>query len=51
MFKDRISIKEVEEGTSLSPKFNSDGFIQVVTTDSKTGVLLMSPRLFCRRWI
>ena len=41
MFKDRISIKEVEEGNKLSPKFNSDGFIPVVTTDTKTGVLLM----------
>ena len=41
MFKDRISIKEVEEGNELSPKFNSDGFIPVVTTDTKTGVLLM----------
>ena len=41
MFEKRVSVKEVEEGTSLSPKFNSDGFIPVVTTDSKTGVLLM----------
>ena len=41
MFEDRVSVKEVEEGTSLSPKFNSDGFIPVVTTDSKTGILLM----------
>ena len=41
MFEKRVSVKQVEEGTSLSPKFNSDGFIPVVTTDSKTGVLLM----------
>ena len=41
MFEDRVSVKEVEEGTSLSPKFNSDGFIPVVTTESKTGILLM----------
>ena len=41
MFEDRISVKEVEEGNKLSPKFNSDGFIPVVTTDTKTGILLM----------
>ena len=41
MFEDRISVKEVEEGNRLSPKFNSDGFIPVVTTDTKTGILLM----------
>ena len=41
MFKERKSVEEVEEGFSLSPKFNDQGFIPVVTTDTKTGVLLM----------
>ena len=41
MFKERKSVEEVEEGVSLSPKFNDQGFIPVVTTDTKTGVLLM----------
>ena len=41
MFEKRKTIKEVEEGQKLSPKFNKDGFIPAVTTDSKTGELLM----------
>ena len=41
MFKERKSVEEVEEGFSLSPKFNDQGLIPVVTTDTKTGVLLM----------
>ena len=41
MFEERKSVKEVEEGSTLSPKFNEKGFIPVVTTDSKTGELLM----------
>ena len=41
MFEERKSVKEVEEGFTLSPKFNENGFIPVVTTDSKTGELLM----------
>ena len=41
MFKERKSVEEVEEGFSLSPKFNGQGFIPVVKTDTKTGVLLM----------
>ena len=41
MFEERKTIKEVEEGQKLSPKFNKDGFIPVVTTDSKSGELLM----------
>ena len=41
MFTERKTIKEVEEGNKLSPKFNSDGYIPVVTTDTKTGKLLM----------
>ena len=41
MFKKRDSIFEVEEGKFLSPKFDSQGLIPVITTDSKTGEVLM----------
>ena len=41
MFKKRNTIKEVEEGRYLSPKFNENGLIPVITTDFKTGDILM----------
>jgi phosphoribosyl-AMP cyclohydrolase len=41
MFKKRESIFEVEEGKFLSPKFDGEGLIPVVTTDYKTGEVLM----------
>ena len=41
MFKKRISIFEIEEGNFLSPKFDTKGLIPVVTTDSKSGDILM----------
>ena len=41
MFKKRDNIKEVEEGKYLSPKFDKNGLIPVVTTDSQTGDILM----------
>ncbi len=41
MFKKRDNIKEVEEGKLLSPKFNENGLIPVITTDFKTGDILM----------
>ena len=41
MFKKRDSIKEIEEGKYLAPKFDEKGLIPVVTTDFKTGVILM----------
>jgi len=41
MFKKRHSIKEVEEGKFLTPKFDENGLIPVVTTDFKTGNILM----------
>ena len=41
MFKKRDNIKEVEEGKYLAPKFDENGLIPVVTTDSVTGVILM----------
>ena len=41
MFKKRDNIKEVEEGKYLSPKFDKNGLIPVVTTDFQTGDILM----------
>ena len=41
MFKKRNNIKDVEEGKYLSPKFDENGLIPVVTTDFRTGELLM----------
>jgi phosphoribosyl-AMP cyclohydrolase len=41
MFKKRHSIEEVEEGKYLEPKFDKNGLIPVITTDFKTGGILM----------
>ena len=41
MFKKRDSVFEVEEGKFLSPKFDSQGLIPVITTDVETGEVLM----------
>jgi len=41
MFKKRDNIKEVEEGKYLEPKFDENGLIPVITSDFKTGVILM----------
>ena len=41
MFKKRHNIKEVEEGKYLEPKFDENGLIPVITTDSKNGGILM----------
>ena len=41
MFKKRDNIREVEEGKYLSPKFDENGLIPVITTDSLTGDILM----------
>ena len=41
MFKKRHTIKEVEEGKYLSPKFDENGLIPVITTDFKTGDILI----------
>ena len=40
-FKKRISIEEVEEGLSLTPKFDENGLIPCITTDNNTGEVLM----------
>ena len=41
MFKKRENVAAIEEGKLLSPKFDKDGLIPVVTTDHKTGEVLM----------
>ena len=41
MFKKRDNIKEVEEGKYLSPKFDKNGLIPVITTDFQTRDILM----------
>jgi phosphoribosyl-AMP cyclohydrolase len=41
MFKKRDNIKEVEEGMYLEPKFDKNGLIPVITSDFKTGDILM----------
>ena len=41
MFKKRDSIKEVEEGKFLEPKFDKNGLIPVITSDFKNGDILM----------
>ena len=41
MFKKRISVEQIEESNELCPKFDENGLIPVVTTDFKTGEILM----------
>ncbi len=40
-FENRKSVKQVEESTELAPKFENNGLIPVVTTDFKSGEVLM----------
>ena len=40
-FAERTAVDQVEEGFDLAPKFDADGLIPVVTTDAKSGELLM----------
>ena len=40
-FQPRQSVEQVEEGTDLAPKFDDRGLITAVTTDAKSGELLM----------
>lgn len=40
-FAKRVSIEQVEEGDELAPRFDDDGLMPVVTTDSSSGELLM----------
>ena len=41
MFKKRENVLEIEEGNLLSPKFDNDGLIPVITMCSKTQEILM----------
>jgi len=41
MFKKRENVDEIEEGNLLSPKFDNDGLIPVITMCSKTKEILM----------
>lgn len=41
VFRPRVSIEQVEEGTELAPKFDDRGLVPVVTTDFHSGELLM----------
>lgn len=41
IFGARTSVEQVEEGSELAPKFDKDGLIPAVTTDYRTGELLM----------
>ena len=41
LFASRESIKQVEEGAELAPKFDENGLIPVVTTDAESGEVLM----------
>ena len=41
MFIKRKSIKQIEEGKELAPKFDKFGLIPVITTDFKKGNVLM----------
>ena len=41
MFKKRENIFEIEEGKYLAPKFDANGLLPVVTTDVKSGEVLM----------
>ena len=43
MFKKRENVVEIEEGNLLSPKFDNDGLIPVITMCSKTCLLYTSP--------
>jgi phosphoribosyl-AMP cyclohydrolase len=40
-FQSRLSVKQVEEGTDLAPRFDDHGLIAAVTTDAHSGELLM----------
>tara|TARA_Y100000768_G_scaffold104798_1_gene76800 strand:- start:2047 stop:2520 length:474 start_codon:yes stop_codon:yes gene_type:complete len=41
IFAERSSIEFVEEGNALAPKFNSEGIIPVIVTETKSELVLM----------
>jgi phosphoribosyl-AMP cyclohydrolase len=40
-FSARATVEQVEEGDELAPRFDADGLLPVVTTDARTGDVLM----------
>lgn len=40
-FKERHSVEQVEEGFDLAPKFGADGLMPCITSDVRTGEVLM----------
>ncbi len=40
-FQIRQSVEQVEEGHDLAPKFDADGLLPCITSDAKTGEILM----------
>ena len=40
-FAERLSVEFVEEGNILAPKFNKEGILPVVVTETKSGMVLM----------
>jgi phosphoribosyl-AMP cyclohydrolase len=47
LFHERRTVEQVEEGDELAPKFDAQGVIPVVTTDARTGELLMHAYMNC----
>lgn len=41
MFRPRLTVAQVEEGTDLAPRFDERGLIPCVTTDATSGEVLM----------
>jgi len=41
VFSKRKNVYQIEEGKELAPRFDADGLLPVVTTDSTTGEVLM----------
>ena len=41
LFIARTSVEQVEEGKELCPKFDQNGLIPVITTDHKSGEILI----------
>ena len=50
MFKKRENVVEIEEGELLSPKFDNDGLIPVITMCSKTKDILMHALEYLLFW-
>ncbi len=40
-FAKRVTVRQVEEGLTLAPRFDAEGLIPCITTDANTGEVLM----------